>query len=162
LVDLFKFELVNFTFTFHNNNNNNDNDNNNNTESQIISAQDQALQTKYLARKILETENGSKCRLCKQFDKAVEHIIETCPLLAKQQYIQRHDIVCAELHCNTFKEIGVILDNKHWYDHVPELDETSHEGNVTILRNQKVRTDRTIPNNRSDIIIRNNKKEHAC
>ena len=33
-------------------------------------------------------------------------------------------------------EIGVKLENKRWYDHVPKSDETSHEGKVTILRNQ--------------------------
>jgi len=31
-----------------------------------------------------------------------------------------------------------------------------------MLWNQQVRTDRTIPNNKPDIIIRDNKKEHAC
>jgi hypothetical protein len=33
------------------------------TESEIIAAQDQALQTKYHATKILHTETNSKCRL---------------------------------------------------------------------------------------------------
>ena len=36
--------------------------------------------------------------------------------------------------------------------------ETSHEGKVTILWNQQVRTDRTIPNDKPDIIIRHNRK----
>jgi len=42
----------------------------------------------------------------KQFDETVEHIISACTVLAKEQYIQRHDAVCAELHCNMCKEIG--------------------------------------------------------
>jgi Ni,Fe-hydrogenase III component G len=33
-------------------------------ESQIVAVQDQALQTKYYAIKILNTETDSKCRLC--------------------------------------------------------------------------------------------------
>jgi hypothetical protein len=65
--------MVNFTFTFHNTNNNNNN--NNKIESKIISAQYQPLQTKYLATKILESEKDNKCRLSKQFDERVEHII---------------------------------------------------------------------------------------
>jgi len=56
------------------------------------------------------------------------------------------------------KEIGVKLDNKHRYDYVPKSVETSHEGKVTILWNQKVRTDRIIRNNKPDVIIRNNNK----
>ena len=38
------------------------------SESEIIAAQDQALQTKYLAINFLPTEIDSKCRHSKQFD----------------------------------------------------------------------------------------------
>jgi len=34
------------------------------TESEIVATQDQALNTKYYATKILHTETDSKCRLC--------------------------------------------------------------------------------------------------
>jgi len=66
----------------------------------------------------------------------VEHVISPCPVLAKEQYINRHDTVCAQTHFNICKEIGVKLDNKHWYDYVPKSFITSHQGNVTILWNQ--------------------------
>ena len=64
----------------------------------------------------------------------------------------------AQLHFNICKETGVQLDKKHWYEHVPELVEASQGGKVTILWNQQVQTDRTIPNNKPDIIIRDNEK----
>jgi hypothetical protein len=38
------------------------------------------------------------------------------------------------------------------------LVETSHEGKVTVVWNQQVRTNKTIPNDKQDIIIRHNKK----
>jgi len=41
---------------------------------------------------------------------------------------------------------------------VPTSVETSQKGKVTILWNQQVQTDRTIPNNKPDIIIRDNEK----
>ena len=56
------------------------------------------------------------------------------------------------------KETAVQLDKKHWYEHVPKSVETSPEGKVTILWNQQVQTDRTIPNNKPDITIRDNEK----
>ena len=96
-------------------------------ESEIIAAQDQTLKTKYHATKILWTEADSKCRHSKQFAERVEHIISACPLLAKEQYMQRYDRVCAQLYFNIIKETGIKLNNKHWYDHVPKLVETSHE-----------------------------------
>ena len=56
------------------------------------------------------------------------------------------------------RKLGVKLDNKHWYDNVPKSVETSHEVKVTILWNQQVRTNRTIPNNKPDSIISDNKQ----
>jgi hypothetical protein len=73
--------------------------------------------------------------------------------LATEHYIKRYDRVCVQLHFNICKKIGVKLDTKHWYDQVPKSFETSNEGKVTILWNQSVRTDRTIPNNKPNIII---------
>ena len=31
--------------------------------------------------------------------------------------------MCTELHFNICKEIGVILDSDHWYEHAPKLAE---------------------------------------
>jgi hypothetical protein len=44
----------------------------------------------------------------------------------------------------------------HWNEHVPKSVETGQGGNVTILWNQPVQTDRTIPNNKPYIIICDN------
>jgi len=81
--------------------------------------------------------------------------------------------VCAQLHFNICKETGVQLDKKHWYENVSKSVGTSQGGNVTILWNQQVQTDRSIPINTPDIIIRDNengtgmliimaKTKHAC
>jgi hypothetical protein len=49
---------------------------------------------------------------CQQFDETIDYIISACPILAKEQYIKRHDRVCAQLHFNICKETGVQLDKK--------------------------------------------------
>ena len=41
---------------------------------------------------------------------------------------------------------------------MPKSLETSRGGKVTLLWNQQIQTDRTIPNNKPDIIIRGNEK----
>ena len=41
---------------------------------------------------------------------------------------------------------------------MPKSVETSQGDKVTILWNQKIQTDRTIPNNKPDIIIHNSEK----
>jgi hypothetical protein len=117
-----------------------------------VAAHDQALQTKYYATKILNTEKDSKCRLCHQFDETIDHIISACPILA----IKRHDRMNAQLQFIICKETGTVK-KKHWYEQVPKSVETSR-GKVTILRNQQVQSDGTIPNNKPDIVIRDNEK----
>ena len=96
------------------------------TESEMIAAQYQALQTKHHATKILQTVTDSKCRLCKQFDVTVEHILSSRPILAKEQYVTGHDRLCFQLHFNICKETGVKLENEHWYNHVTKSVEISH------------------------------------
>ena len=64
----------------------------------------------------------------------------------------------AQIHFNICKEIGVQLDKRHWYEHVPKSVVTNQGGKVTVLWNQQVQTDRTIPNNKPDIIIQDNEK----
>ena len=59
---------------------------------------------------------------------------------------------------NIWKETWVQLDKIHWFEHVPKSVETGQGSNVTILWNQQVQTDITIPNNKPDIIIRDNEK----
>ena len=78
-------------------------------------------------------------------------------MLTKERYIKRNDRACALLRFNIRKDIGVQFGNEHWHDHIPKSVETN-QGKFTILSKQKVKTDRNIPNNKSDIIIRDNEK----
>ena len=67
----------------------------------IIIKQDRAIQAKYYATKILNTETDSKCRLCQQFDETIDHIISACPILRKAQYI-KDMIECVHNHTSTY------------------------------------------------------------
>jgi hypothetical protein len=53
-------------------------------------------------------------------------------------------------------------NNNNNNNNVPKSVETGQGGNLTILRNQHVQTDRTFPNNKPDIVIRDNEREHVC
>jgi hypothetical protein len=68
------------------------------TESTIVAAQDQAISTKYFRKKILKEEIESKCRLCKQYEETIDHLASGCPILAKNEYLMRHDKVCTHFH----------------------------------------------------------------
>jgi len=92
----------------------------------------------------------------------VEHIISAGHILERGKNVKRCNIVFAQLHFNICYEIGVELDNKHWYDHISKSVKTSHEFKVTLLWNQQVQTNRTIPNNKLNITMVIINKEYAC
>jgi hypothetical protein len=63
------------------------------TESTIVTTQDQAVSTNCFKRKILKEEIESRCRLCKEYEKTIDHLTSGCPILAKNEYVIRHDKV---------------------------------------------------------------------
>jgi len=68
-------------------------------------------------------------------------------------------IECVYNYTSTYaRKQGYNWTKKHWYEHVTKSVETSQGGKVTILWNKKIQTDRTIANNKPDIIIRDNEK----
>ena len=78
--------------------------------------------------------------------------------MAKNEYLMRHDKVCTHLHYSICKALGIETTDK-WYTHMPKP--VCEEGDVTMLWNQAVHTDREVTANRPDIIIKN-KKEKTC
>jgi len=77
-------------------------------------------------------------------------------ILAKNEYFMRHDKVCALLQYSICKALGTETTDK-WYTHMPKP--VYEEGDVTVLWNQAVRTDREVTANRPDIIIKKKERE---
>ena len=61
------------------------------TESLPIAAQDNAIRTNHIKTRIDKTQQNSKCRLCGDRDKAINHIVSECGKLAQREYKARHD-----------------------------------------------------------------------
>jgi hypothetical protein len=77
------------------------------TESTIVAAQDQAISTNYYKNKNLKKGSESKCRLCTQHEEAIDHLTSGCPILAKNEYLMRHDKVCSHLYYSICKALGI-------------------------------------------------------
>ena len=77
--------------------------------------------------------------------------------MAKNKYLMRHNKVCTHLHYSICKALGIETTDK-WYTHMPNL--VCEEGDVTVLWNQAVHTDREVTANRPDIIIKKKKREN--
>ena len=104
-----------------------------------MAAQDQAISTNYFKNKILKEETESKCRFCKQHEGTIDHLTLECPILAKNEYLMRHDKVCSHMHYSLCKTLGTETTYK-WYTHMPKP--VYEKGDVTVLWNQAVHTDR--------------------
>ena len=82
-----------------------------------MAAQDQTISTNYFKNKILKEEIESKCRLCKQHE-TIDHLTLGCPILAKNEYLMRHDKVCTHLHYSICKALGIETTDKcYTYTH---------------------------------------------
>jgi len=86
------------------------------TESTIVAAQDQANSINYFKNKVLKEEIESKCRLCKQHEETIDNLTWGSPILAKNEYLMRHDIVCTHLHYSICKALGIETTDK-WNTH---------------------------------------------
>jgi len=80
------------------------------------------------------------------------------PHFAKNEYLMRHDKVCTHLHYSICKALSNETTDK-WYTHMPKP--VCEEGDITVLWNQAVHTDREVTANRPYILIKNN-KEITC
>jgi hypothetical protein len=127
------------------------------TESLIIAAQDQALNTRYHQKHILKQPVDSKCRLCYKGEEHVSHIVSGCSMLVGKQYLERHNRVATYIHWQLLKQANFNVTEK-WYQHQPRSVEEND--NMVIMWDFPIITDRTIYSNRPDIVYhdKNNKK----
>ena len=128
------------------------------TESLLIAAQDQALDTNSVKKTIYQQELSDKCRLCGERVENVTHIVSSCKMLAQKDYKRRHDKICLNLHWSLCQKYGFEVDTR-WYLHEPEkVLETEH---AKILWDFSIQTDRKIEHNRP-VITLVDKKTDRC
>jgi len=122
------------------------------TEGLIIAAQDQSLATRAHQHYIFKNVSiDPTCRMCHEHDETVDHLVSGCPVLARNEFIHRHDRAATYIHWKILHHYNLPTASK-WYEHRPS---TVSEGNgVTILWDMKIFTDRLISANRPDIIIK--------
>jgi len=128
------------------------------TESLIVAAQDQALRTNYRKARIEKSTNDPKCRLCKERDETVSHLISECSKIAQSEYKRRHDKVAAAVHWSLCKKHDLPHSEK-WYDHRAEA--VTENEKVKVLWDFNIQTDKLIEARRPDIVLVN-KETKEC
>ena len=125
------------------------------TESLLIAAQNNAIETNHIKVRIDKTQQNSKCRLCGNRGEMINHISEWSKL-AQKQYQTRHDWVSKMIHWELCKKFKFDHMNKS-YMHNPTsvLENDLHK----LPRGFDIQTDHLISARRSDLIIINKKKK---
>ena len=128
------------------------------TESLLIAALDNAIKTNHIKARIDKIQQNSKCRLCGDRDKTINHIISECSKLAQKEYKARHDWVGKMIHREMCRKFQFGHTNK-WYMHnpAPVLENDSHK----LLWDFNIQTDHLILARRPDLRIINKKRESA-
>ncbi|CAH3194474.1 unnamed protein product, partial [Porites evermanni] len=122
----------------------------------LVAAQDQAINTRNYQKVICGQRverKWTKCRMCSQREETVDHTVSGCEVLAKTEYISRHNNAAAYLHWSICKDHDIEITDK-WYEHEPETVIHNKDNNITIMWDMPVNTDRTITTNRPDIIVK--------
>ena len=89
------------------------------TESLIIAAHEQALNTRYFQKKILKKKVIGTCRMCHRHVESISHIVSACSMLAPTEYTKRHNKLAGYIHwmiCKNFQ----IETNPRYYEHQPQ------------------------------------------
>ena len=98
------------------------------TKSIRIVAQINTIQTNIIKAKIDKMQKDSKCWLCDDRDKTINHILSKCSKLAQKEYKTRHDRVGKVIYWELCKKVKIDPTAK-WYMHNPEsiLDNATHK-----------------------------------
>ena len=85
-----------------------------NTESLIMAAQEQALNTRAIACEIYHTTQDPRCRMCMQHKETVAHLTSGCSKMASTEYTERHNQVASIVYNALCAEYN-IQHNKKWW-----------------------------------------------
>ena len=120
------------------------------TESLLVAGQDQVLKTRYYQKHILKFPVSSVCRICHKAEEHINHLIAGCSALAPNEYLERHNKVASYIHWTTCRQYQIPVEDKY-YNHTPQ--KVVKKGDVTILWDLPIITDRTIMANKPDVVV---------
>ena len=130
-----------------------------NTEAMIFAAQDQALRTNWYRAIIAKNPDTSPlCRICREHNESVEHILNHCQKLANSEYKQRHDRVAAAIHWGMCIDSGFEISTS-WFLHYAE--KVLENDRYKILWDFLIQCDRTIQACKPDLVLVDKRNKEA-
>ena len=90
------------------------------------------------------------CRLCKEKDETIDHLISSCSKIAQTDYKERHNKVTSMLHWNLCKKYHLPASEKWWEHYVEKVLQNEK---VNILWDFKFQTDKHLAHNIPDMTV---------
>jgi hypothetical protein len=123
------------------------------TDAYLVDIQDGVIPTRNYEKYIMKTTNiEDECRKCGEMGETIEHVISGCRTVANEEYIKRRNNVAKIIHKKLAYEHQLIKERVPTFKYEPEvvLESTRYR----IMWDRTEITDKTIPENRPDIIAR--------
>ena len=122
-----------------------------------MAAQNNAIRTNQIKMRIDKMQQNSKCRLCGDRDKMINHRISECSKLAQKEYKNKYDWIGKVIHWEIWKKFKFDHTNI-WHIHNLAfiLENDTHK----LVWDFEIQTDHLILVRRPDLIIINKKKEN--
>ena len=127
------------------------------SEGYICGMQELAIFTRWHEKNILKTSTTDQCRICGKETETTFHLLAGCDVLAKKEYLDRHNNVARYVHYSLCKTFGFQTEKK-WHLHRPA--DVIMDNKAEIIWDMLLTTDRQVGANRPDIVVRDkiNKK----
>lgn len=122
------------------------------TEGRLMAIQDQVSPTRMYLKHIAKQDIPSdRCRRCSQAPESIQHITSSCPILAPQDYLSRHNAMARIYHQQMAIKIGLLKDEipQHLYQPKTLLQ----NGRYRLYWDATLITDRGVAHNRPDITL---------
>ena len=128
------------------------------TESLIVAAQNQSIRTNLVKAKIGKSQKDSLCRLCKNADESIDHVVSGCSKLAQKEYKRSHNNLGKILQWKLARKCN-FEDGDKWYEQEPEsiLENEDYK----ILWDFSIQTDHVTEAWRPDLAVFD-KKRRTC
>jgi len=104
----------------------------------------------YYKAKILNMTNDPKCRMCKEKDETVAHIVSACSKIAGSWYKTRHNNVAAAVHHSKCQHYEIKTTDNIWL-HKPNA--VTENNKVKVLWDFEIKTDRQIQARRPELVV---------
>ena len=128
------------------------------TEGLIVAVQNQSITANLVKAKIDKSQKDTLCRMCKEADDSIDHVVRGCSKLARKECKRRYDSLGKIVHWSLAGECNFEAGNK-WYKHKPES--VLEDEDYKILWDFIIQTDPVIEARRPDLVVVD-KKRRTC